>query len=67
MRVSNLDTNCVCANETLGKCNAVNQTAFNLGHKCSGCAFRKTEAEYIKQMGHTYEEEMREVRKYGKF
>ena len=58
------DEDCVMFNKTLGKCIGINAQDLKKGHGCDKCAFRKTQAEYIRQMGHTYEEEMKEVEKY---
>ena len=58
------DKECVMYNRVLGKCIGINMQDLNRGHRCDECAFRKTQEEYVKQMGHTYEEEMKEVEKY---
>ena len=54
---------CVCM-DWAGACVAIERNLLRKGHDCEHCPFYKTEEEYIRQMGHSYEEEMREVRKY---
>ena len=57
---------CVCWNEKRGECNTITRYEFRNGYNCKVCAFRKTHEEYLKQMGHTYEDEMRKVEEYGR-
>lgn len=64
MKNIELDKNCVMYNAILNECKGINSVEFKKGHKCETCAFRKTQEEYIKQTGRTYEEEMKEVKKY---
>ena len=56
--------NCVCWNKALDECSAITRVEFVRGFNCGMCPFYKTEEEYRKQTGHTYEEEMEEVKQY---
>lgn len=57
--------NCVCWNHMFRTCDAIEPSVFRKTH-CKGCAFYKTETEYMKQTGRTYAQEMRRVKVYGR-
>ena len=57
--------NCVCWNHMFETCDAIEPSVFRK-FGCIGCAFYKTEAEYKRQTGRTYEEEMKQTKVYGR-
>ena len=46
-------------------CDAIEPSVFRKTH-CKGCAFYKTESDFIRQTGRTYAQEMRRVKVYGR-
>ena len=58
------EINCVCWSKTRNECVAIARHEYAKGYRCNVCVFHKTEKEYIRQMGHTYEMEMRKVAKW---
>lgn len=57
--------NCVCWNHMFDTCDAIEPSVFRKT-LCKGCAFFKTEADYIRQTGRTYEDELKRQKVYGR-
>ena len=62
--MSDKKRDCVCWDKVHDECSAITKVWFIRGFNCKQCAFYKTADEYKKQTGHTYEEEMEEVKQY---